>query len=412
MQKGLELNKSLLHMFQYKLKKTSKGTKGRLGTISTLHGEIETPIFMPVGTQATVKAMTPEELKEIGAEIILGNTYHLMLKPGHKIIQRLGGLHKFMGWDRPILTDSGGYQIFSLADLRKITEEGAKFQSPIDGGQQHILTPELAIEIQEALGSDIMMVLDECTPYPVSEEKARESMELSLRWAERSLKAWRKKGNGLFGIVQGSTYKDLRREYIERLVEMSSGDPSQAAQDDKLPTSNFQLPASPLPNSFSGYSIGGLSVGEPNEVMYDIADFCTDHLPTNKPRYLMGVGTPEDILECIDRGVDMFDCVMPTRNARNGMLFTSHGDISIDNARYTEDESPLDADCTCYTCRRYSRAYIRHLAKSREILASRLSTIHNLHFYLHLIHEARSALSEDRYPEWKKQTLEKRSKGV
>lgn len=376
-------------MLTFKLEKESEKTKGRLGRIKTLHGEIRTPVFMPVGTQATVKAMTPEELKEIGAEIILGNTYHLMLRPGHKLIQKMGGLHKFMGWDRPILTDSGGYQIFSLSELRKITDDGAEFQSHIDGGKRHLLTPELAIEIQEALGSDIMMSLDECTPYPVSEEEARKSMELSLKWAARSLAAWKKRGLGLFGIVQGSMYKNLRKEYIERLSKLhSSGG-----------------------ETFCGFSIGGLSVGEPNELMYEITGFCTEHLPKDKPRYLMGVGTPEDIVECINLGVDMFDCVLPTRNARNGMLFTSVGDLNIYNAAHTEDESPPDPNCGCYTCTRYSRAYLRHLAKSREILASRLATIHNLHFYIDLIRGARLSLENNNYPAWKAGFIEKRKKG-
>lgn len=378
-------------MLEFHLHKTSKGTKGRLGTVKTLHGEVRTPIFMPVGTQATVKAMTPHELDDIGAEIILGNTYHLMLKPGHELIQRLGGLHKFMGWNKPILTDSGGYQIFSLSKMRKITDEGATFQSPIDGGKEHLLTPEFAIEIQEALGSDIMMVLDECTPYPAPKDVARKSMELSLKWAERCLKKWKKHGLGLFGIIQGSMYKDLRQEYIERICEIT--------------TINQQLATS---NKFSGYSIGGLSVGEDNQIMYEIAGHCTDFLPENKPRYLMGVGTPEDILECIDLGIDMFDCVLPTRNARNGMLFTSIGDINIYNAKYTEDETPIDPNCTCYTCKNYSKAYLRHLVKSREILASRLSTIHNLHFYIDLVREARLHLENDNYSEWKKHKLEKR----
>lgn len=372
-------------MLTFKLIKTSKGTKGRLGTIKTLHGEIRTPVFMPVGTQGTVKAMTPEELTEIGAEIILGNTYHLMLRPGHLLIQRLGGLHKFMGWNKPILTDSGGYQIFSLSELRKITDEGATFQSHIDGGKLHLLTPELAIEIQEALGSDIMMVLDECTPYPVSEKDARKSMELSLAWAGRSLSAWKKRGLGLFGIIQGSTYKTLRQEYIERLCQNSK---------------------------FSGYAIGGLSVGEPIGLMYELAGFCASLLPEGSPRYLMGVGTPEDIVACIDAGIDMFDCVLPTRNARNGTLFTSRGDINITNARFTEDNSPLDPACSCYTCKRYSRAYLSHLSKAREILSARLATIHNLHFYINLIEEARFALDGDTYPEWKKKFLEERKKGV
>lgn len=381
-------------MFTFRLNSGSKNTRGRLGTIKTLHGEISTPIFMPVGTQATVKAMTPEELQDIGTEIILGNTYHLMLRPGHKLIKRLGGLHKFMGWDGPILTDSGGYQIFSLSGFRKITEEGAEFQSDIDGGEKHLLTPELAIEIQEALGSDIMMVLDECTPYPVSMADAKKSMELSLRWANRSLAAWKKKGLGLFGIVQGGMYKNLRKEYIQRLEEPRHR--------------GTEAPR----HSFNGFAIGGLSVGEPTELMYEITGHCCQNLPEDKPRYLMGVGTPENIVECIDLGVDMFDCVLPTRNARNGMLFTSGGDINILNARFTDDENPVDPICSCYTCRRYSRAYLKHLAKAREILASRLATIHNLHFYIDLIREARLALGDDKYPEWKANFLKNRKKGA
>lgn len=377
-------------MLTFELKKTGKNTRGRIGTIKTLHGEVKTPVFMPVGTQGTVKAMTPEDLKEIGAEIVLGNTYHLMLRPGHEIINRLGGLHRFMGWDSPILTDSGGYQIFSLSELRKITEEGAVFRSHLDGGKTHFLTPELAIEIQEALGSDIMMVLDECTPYPVDEKTARASMEISLKWAKRSLASWKKRGLGLFGIIQGSMYKNLRKEYIERFINI---------QNDEWQKTK---------NDFDGYAIGGLSVGEPIELMYEITSFCTDLLPKNKPRYLMGVGTPEDIVESIDFGIDMFDCVLPTRNARNGMLFTSSGNINILNAAYTEDDRPVDPDCSCYTCRRYSRAYLKHLVKSREILASRLATIHNLHFYIYLIKGARCAIENDNYQEWKQEFLQKR----
>jgi queuine tRNA-ribosyltransferase len=373
-------------MFQFELKKTSEGTRGRVGEFHTSHGSVNTPIFMPVGTQATVKSLTPDDLNELGAEIILSNTYHLYLRPGHKRIEALGGLHEFMRWDKPILTDSGGYQIFSLADLRrKFTEDGVEFQSHIDGGKRHILTPEIAIEIQESLGSDIMMVLDECTPYPADEAEARKSMELSLRWAERCLKA-RKSDNALFGIIQGGMHPHLRREYIERIQEISAAHP----------------------RGFDGYSIGGLSVGEPIPLMYEMTAASTKFLPEDKPRYLMGVGTPEDILECIDRGIDMFDCVMPTRHARHGSLITSHGNINIMNARYADDKSPIDADCGCYTCRNFSRAYISHLMHAKEILGHRLATLHNLQLYLDLIAGASLALREDRYPEFKKNFLNKR----
>jgi len=359
-----------------------------LGRIQTPHGEVTTPAFMPVGTQGTVKAMTPDELKEIGAKIILGNTYHLYLRPGHETIRELGGLHRFMGWDRPILTDSGGYQIFSLADLRRrFTEEGVEFQSHIDGGKRHHLTPELAIEIQEALGSDVMMVLDECTPYPATEEVARISMELSLRWAARCLKA-RKGTNALFGIVQGGMYPNLRREYIERLMELEDEHTSHG--------------------HFDGFAIGGLSVGEPIPIMYDMVESTEQHLPVDRPRYLMGVGTPEDLVECIDRGVDMFDCVMPTRHGRNGGIFTSAGDINIENARFTRDAGPLDPACSCYTCSKFSRAYVQHLFRSKEILAARLATLHNLQFYLDLVDRASLALREDRYPEFKRNFLQSR----
>jgi queuine tRNA-ribosyltransferase len=374
-------------MFHFTLHTTGKDTKGRRGTIVTAHGTIETPIFMPVGTQATVKAMTPEELKSLGASIILGNAYHLYLRPGHELVRELGGLHRFMHWDRAILTDSGGYQLMSLADLRhKSTEDGITFQSHIDGGAQHFISPEISIAIQEALGSDIMMVFDECTPHPADEPTARISMELSLRWAARS-RAARTSANALFGIVQGGMFPHLRKEYIERLVSISdsSGSPP-----------------------FDGYSIGGLSVGESAEVMYEMTEVCTEHLPQDKPRYLMGVGTPENILEAIDRGVDMFDCVLPTRNARNGYLFTHHGDVKIMQARYTKDARPLDESCRCYTCTNYSRAYLHHLAKCNEILAARLNTLHNLQFYLDLLDSARSALDEGNFSEFKRKIITQR----
>ncbi len=373
-------------MFHFELLKQSAGTRGRRGRIRTSHGEIQTPVFMPVGTQGTVKGVTPEELVEIGAQIILGNTYHLYLRPGHGLVRELGGLHRFMHWDRPILTDSGGYQIFSLADLRRrFTEEGVVFQSHLDGGQEHRLTPELAIEIQEALGSDIMMVLDECTPFPADEATARESMELSLRWAGRCL-ASRRSDNALFGIIQGGMHPHLRREYIQRIQELELQGPAR----------------------FDGLAIGGLSVGEPIPLMYEMVEACTEVLPADRPRYLMGVGTPEDLLEGIDRGVDMFDCVMPTRHARNGQLFTRFGEINIENAQFRNDPAPLDPECPCYTCRFFSRAYLHHLFRAKEMLAGRLATLHNLQLYIDLVHGANCALDHDNYPEFKRNFLARR----
>lgn len=370
---------------EFKLK--MGGTKGpRLGEIATKRGIIQTPVFMPVGTQATVKAMSPEELTDIGAEIILGNTYHLFLKPGHRTIQKLGGLHKFMHWDRPILTDSGGYQIFSLSQTCKITPEGAYFQSPIDGGAPHMLTPELAVEIQEALGADIMMVLDECLPFPATRQQASDSMDLSLNWAARSLKA-RKGPSSLFGIVQGGMYPQLRRDYISRLLEISEKGE----------------------RHFDGISIGGLSVGEPIPQMYEMTEICTECLPPEKPRYLMGVGTPTDLMECIDRGIDMFDCILPTRAARHGTIYTSKGKLLIRNKPFKDDPRPLDEDCTCYTCQHYSRAYLRHLTMAKEILSARLCTLHNLHYYLNLIGNVRLAIKEKRFSEFKRSILEQQT---
>ncbi|PIR20783.1 MAG: tRNA guanosine(34) transglycosylase Tgt [Deltaproteobacteria bacterium CG11_big_fil_rev_8_21_14_0_20_47_16] len=369
----------------FELLKTAPTGRARRGRLHTAHGVVQTPIFMPVGTLGTVKAMTPHEMKDLGAQIILGNTYHLFLKPGHKLVEKMGGLHQFMSWNGPILTDSGGFQIFSLKDQRKMTEEGAIFRSPIDGGEKHLLSPELAIEIQESLGSDIMMVLDECLPYPAGRDTAKTSMELSLRWAKRSLAARTRADRLMFGIVQGGMYKDLRSEYIERLV-----------------------PLTHTGRTFEGIAIGGLSVGEPPELMWEMTEHCTAHMPTDKPRYLMGVGTPEDLMECIDRGIDMFDCVLPTRNARTNKLFTSTGDLNIMNACFTEDAGPLDENCSCYTCQNFSRAYLRHLALSKEILGARLNTIHNLHFYLHLLDRARLAIEEDRFPQLKAEVIAKR----
>ncbi|MFH1654952.1 MAG: tRNA guanosine(34) transglycosylase Tgt [Pseudomonadota bacterium] len=372
-------------MFKFELLQNSRDTKGRLGVITTSHNSFETPVFMPVGTQGSVKTLSPDEIEEIGASIILGNAYHLFIRPGHELIRDLGGLHKFMNWKGSILTDSGGFQIFSLSDLRlKFDENGVEFQSHIDGGIKHFLTPELSIEVQEALGSDIMMVLDECTPYPATEEQAKKSMELSLKWAARSLNA-RKSDNALFGIVQGGTYKHLREEYIDRLLETSK---------------RF--------TDFNGYSIGGLSVGEPTDLMYEMTAICTEKLPADKPRYLMGVGTPENILESIDLGIDMFDCVMPTRNARHGKLFTKQGDINITNAKFIRDMNPIEEDCGCFTCKNFTKAYLKHLFQAGEILALRLASIHNLQFYIDLIEGAKLALKNDNYPEFKRDFISKR----
>ncbi len=392
-------------MFSFEVTKKCPQTKARTGRMKTSHGEIVTPVFMPVGTQGTVKAMLPEELVDLGAEIVLGNTYHLSLRPGHETIKKLGGLHKFMNWSRPILTDSGGFQIFSLGkpglgDKKedagiisvKLKEDGVEFQSPIDGGIKHFLSPESALEIQEALGSDIMMVLDECLHAEADETTTRKSMELSLRWADRCLKA-RKTDNALFAIVQGGMFKNLRKEYIERISAPPTHERTKART-----------------HQYNGYAIGGLSVGEPNEVMYDITNYCTNLLPIDKPRYLMGVGTPEDLLECIERGIDMFDCVMPSRSGRTGQLHTSHGDLAVKNAQYKDDPNPPDRDCACYTCRNYSMAYIRHMFMCNEILGARLATIHNLHFYLNLIRMARSNINNGKFLEFKREFTERREK--
>ncbi len=345
----------------------------RLGRCHTAHGTFHTPAFIPVGTQATVKALTPEELREMGAEIILSNTYHLYLRPGHERIRRLGGLHHFMHWDHPLLTDSGGFQVFSLHPLVRISEEGVQFQSHLDGSR-HEITPEGAIRIQEALGADIMMCLDECTPYPATHAEAERSLALTLNWSRRCRES-RTGEQALFGIVQGGVYGDLRRRSVEALVEMD----------------------------FDGYAIGGLSVGESKEEMAGVLEETVPRLPALKPRYLMGVGTPRDIALAVQQGVDMFDCVLPTRNARNGMLFTRNGRVVIKNAAYAEDESPIEAGCSCYTCRNYSRAYLRHLYLADEILAMRLNTIHNLHFYLSFMEEMRRAIGEGRFPEFLKE---------
>lgn len=353
--------------FLFEIIKRDTDSGARLGRILTDHGVIHTPAFLPVGTQGTVKSLTPEELVELGVEGILGNTYHLYLRPGHETIKRLGGLHRFIHWERPILTDSGGYQVFSLARLRRISEEGVAFQSHLDGSE-HILTPEKVIEIQRMLGTDIAMVLDECVPYPSSYEYVKASIGRTARWAERGLRAKKDGDPALFGIVQGGTYPDLRKESVSDLVHLG----------------------------FDGYAIGGLSVGEPRPVMQEVLRQTTPLLPEDRPRYLMGVGTPQDILFATLQGVDLFDCVLPTRNARNGTLFTSRGKISIKQARYAEDPKPVDESCRCYTCSNYSRAYLRHLYLANEILSSRLNTIHNIYYYMDWMREIRKAIQEDR----------------
>jgi len=354
----------------------------RRGRLSFGRGAVETPAFMPVGTYGTVKAMTPEELRDSGAEIILGNTFHLMLRPGTEVIEAHGDLHDFMHWDGPILTDSGGFQVFSLGKLRKITEQGVTFRSPVNGDEV-FLGPEESMAVQRALGSDIVMCFDECTPYPADERQTRESMELSLRWCRRSKDAHaaHDNPNALFGIVQGGMFEDLRAESVTGLREIG----------------------------FDGYAIGGLSVGEPKQDMMRILDHTTPLLPLDQPRYLMGVGKPEDIVEAVLRGVDMFDCVLPTRNARNGHLFTRHGNIKIRNACHERDTRPLDEDCGCYTCRNYSRSYLRHLDKTGEILGSRLNTIHNLYYYQELMRGLRSAIESGTLASFVAQFYEQRA---
>ena len=341
----------------------------RTGTVNTAHGTISTPAFMPVGTSASVKAMTNDDIVSTNTEIILCNTYHLMLRPSHSLIQNMGGLHKFMNWQLPILTDSGGFQVMSLEGLRKITEEGVAFSSHIDG-TKYMLTPEKSIDIQYALGSDISMVLDECTPYPADYETAKQSMLMSMRWAKRSKSAFiSRRGYGVFGIVQGGIYEDLRKESVSQLLDIG----------------------------FNGYAIGGLAVGEGQERMFNVLDYTVPHLPDNAPRYLMGVGKPDDILGAIARGIDMMDCVLPSRSGRNGQAFTRLGAINIRNAQYKYDDSPLDDQCHCYSCKNHSKAYLNHLAKSKEILASMLITRHNIHFYQNLMHDIRKAINENNF---------------
>ncbi len=362
---------------QFELLKTdSKGV--RAGLLKTAHGDIPTPIFMPVGTQATVKALSPDDLNDIGAHIILGNTYHLYLRPGSDLVRQAGGLQKFNSWHKPILTDSGGFQVFSLNDLNKITKEGLEFRSHLDGSK-HFFSPEKVIDIQRDLGSDIMMVLDECVPYPSEFEYVRRSNKLTIDWAKRSLKAFHEIPSKhdfqqtVFAIVQGSVFPELRRECARALVDMD----------------------------FPGYGIGGLSVGEPKDAMYDMTELVTAELPRHKPRYLMGVGKPEDLLEGISRGVDMFDCIMPTRNGRNGQAFTAEGPLNIKNVKNKYHWGPLDETCDCYTCRNFSRAYLRHLYVAKELLILKLLSYHNVYFYLSLMKRAREAILEDRFAQFK-----------
>jgi queuine tRNA-ribosyltransferase len=368
----------------FELVKKDKNSKARAGIIHTSHGDILTPIFMPVGTQGAIKAVEHRELNEIGTQIILGNTYHLYLRPGTEILEKLGGLHKFINWSKPILTDSGGFQIYSLSELRKIREDGVEFKSHIDGSL-HFFSPEKVVDIQRSIDSDIMMVLDECVGFPAQYDYVKKSVELTTRWAKRAFDYFHSTSplydhkQFLFGIVQGSVFKDLRKISADDLTQID----------------------------FDGFAIGGLAVGESTEEMYEITDFTTDLLPENKPRYLMGVGRPENLLEAIERGVDMFDCVMPTRNGRNAYLFTSKGVLSIKNSQFKDDPSPVDDECDCYLCQNFSRAYLRHLFVAKEILALQLASIHNLRFYLNLISEARKMILEDKFTEWKKEKVEK-----
>ncbi len=357
--------------FEFELLHVCKQTGARRGRLHTPHGVIETPIFMPVGTQASVKTMSPDELKDCGAQIILSNTYHLHLRPGEDLIQRAGGLHQFMNWDRPILTDSGGFQVFSLADLRKVEERGVEFRSHLDGSKMFI-GPEESIAIQQALGSDIMMQFDECSPYPCDYDRAKRAMHRTLRWLDRCMKAKTSDNQALFGIVQGAFYSDLRIECAKEMAKLD------------------------LP----GFGIGGLSVGEPKEIMYDMLDKLMPYMPENKPRYLMGVGSPDCLIEGVLRGVDMFDCVLATRVARNGTVFTHDGRLVVRNAKYAEDFTPLDADCDCYACRNFTRGYIRHLFKAGEILALRLNSIHNIYFLTHMMTEIREAIEADALLDW------------
>ncbi|MCP1576560.1 queuine tRNA-ribosyltransferase [Herbaspirillum rubrisubalbicans] len=375
-------------MLEFTLLKTDG--KARRGRVKLNHGSVETPIFMPVGTYGSVKAMSPLELKEINAQIILGNTFHLWLRPGLEVVSKFGGLHKFIGWDKPILTDSGGFQVFSLGEMRKITEEGVHFASPINGDRL-FLSPEISMQIQRVLNSDIVMQFDECTPYeidgrPATREEAGKSMRMSLRWAKRSKNEFDRgdNPNALFGIVQGGMFEGLRDESLAGLEQLG----------------------------FDGFAIGGLSVGEPKEDMMRVLEHVGPRLPANKPHYLMGVGTPEDLVEGVANGVDMFDCVMPTRNARNGWIFTRYGDVKIKNAKYKNDDRPFDESCDCYACKNFSRAYLHHLHRAGEILGARMNTVHNLHYYLQLMQEMRDAIDAGTFQEFVRKFKEDRARGV
>jgi len=359
-------------MFKFEIVKKDKDTGARVGRIHTSHGTVETPAFMPVATQGSVKAMTPDEIEDMGFELLVVNAYHMYLRPGHKKVEELGGIHRFMGWNRSILTDSGGFQALSLSKVRKIREDGILFRSHLDGSE-HFLSPGICVEIQEALGTDIMMCLDECPPFPSSYEYMENSVELTTRWAKLCKEARKDQERALFGIIQGGVYSSLREKSACDLLEIG----------------------------FDGYAVGGLGIGESKEETYEIADRTLFHLPQDKPRYLMGLGMPEDIVEAVSMGVDLFDCVLPTRNARNGTLFTNHGKMVIKNAQYGEDETPVDEDCQCYTCRTFSRAYLRHLYQAKEILASRLFTLHNLHYYGWLMKGIREALMSGEFSGFK-----------
>ncbi len=373
------IKNEMKHAVTYTLKKKDNKTKARRGVLHTPHGDIQTPVFMPVGTQAAVKAVKPEEIKGMGAGIILSNTYHLYLRPGHELIKEAGGLHKFMNWDGAILTDSGGFQVFSLGPLRKISEEGVEFRSHVDGSK-HMLTPEKVMEIENALGSDIMMAFDECAPYPADRTYVKNSLERTNRWLKRCKDAHHNTDHqALFGIMQGGMYQDLRKESADYIV-------------------GLDLP---------GYSIGGLSVGEPKELMYEVLDYAVDYLPEDKPRYLMGVGSPDALFEGVERGIDMFDCVLPTRIARNGTAMTSTGSVAIKNAKYERDFSPLDSECDCYCCKNYSKAYIRHMYKANEIMSSMLLSHHNLHFLIKMMEGIRTSIEEDRFSAHKKEFFAK-----
>lgn len=363
---------------KYTLEKKSSECEARAGVISTPHGDIKTPVFMPVGTKATVKTMTSEELKDLGAQIILGNTYHLFLRPGDELIKKAGGLHKFMNWDRPILTDSGGFQVFSLSNINKITEEGVEFKSHIDGSSQFI-SPEKSISIQQNLGSDIMMAFDECVDPSATKEYVAQSLEMTLRWLDRCVASHTNKNQALFGIVQGGLFKDLRKRSVEETIKRDC----------------------------QGFAIGGLSVGETKEEMIDILRFTTPLLPEDKPRYNMGVGTPDYLFESVEAGIDMADCVLPTRIARNGAAMTSEGQLNIRNSKFKEDFTPLDHECDCYTCKNYTRAYIRHLVNVNEILGARLITYHNLYFLTHLMDDIRQSIIEDRFLAFKNEFYNK-----